>query len=280
MLAAALVGGLLALTGPLLLQRTALRAERAGSRCEPPSLHAGDEMPMSVVEGQLQALQRGEVDSCFDRSSIAFRRLAGPRQKFEKIVREHPEYKPLVGSKNYTVLSALQVAPRRYRCRVRVENTVGRIAFAVDYIWDLVQASETKVEYDLGQCVAHQTDGHHGIVVGWDLDCQQSDEWCEDMGIDALPRGRAQPFYHVIPDTRDRPDPQLMYLPEEMLLRADIQAIDHPYFRRESFTGEQDEERGVWVPTPHLREQYPLGLEGRWLVERFFLDEDSSGFDA
>jgi len=47
-----------------------------------------------------------------------------------------------------------------------------------------------------------------------------------------------------------------------------------------SFTGEVDEERGTWRPSPALREQYPLGLDGCWLVDRIFPDPLAAGFDA
>jgi hypothetical protein len=35
---------------------------------------------------------------------------------------------------------------------------------------------------------------------------------------------------------------------------------------------QSDEEKGTWEPSDNLRVQYPLDMEGRWLVSRFFLD--------
>ena len=32
------------------------------------------------------------------------------------------------------------------------------------------------------------------------------------MNVDSLKHGRNQPFYHVLPDTRDRPGAQLTYV--------------------------------------------------------------------
>lgn len=38
---------------------------------------------------------------------------------------------------------------------------------------------------------------YRGIVVGWDVQCCESDAWVRQTGASQLPRGTKQPFYHV-----------------------------------------------------------------------------------
>jgi len=134
---------------------TALCTPSVEARCIPPVCHQYDRElrpsttsgmePMAVVTAQLQALQRGEVKSCFDFSSSRLRRVTGPRDRFEKVVRERPEYKPLVESSGYEVLSTLSVTPRRWRCRVRVDNAVGRVPYSTEYRFELTRHAEAYV---------------------------------------------------------------------------------------------------------------------------------------
>ena len=236
-------------------------------------------LPVDVVQKQLEALQRGAVHECYEFASSAFRRVAGPRQRFEKIVREAPEYKPLVNSERYQVVSALQVGPRRYKCRVRVHNVVGRMPFSVEYRWELTRQSATVVEHDLGQCLKHREKGYRGVVVGWDEECKQTDEWCQSMQIDSLPGGRAQPFYHVLVDRRDGEKAHMAYVAQASVEALKVQPIDHPNFLG-SFTGDIDTAKGTWTPSQLLREQYPLGLEGCWLVNEVFPDRLKETFDV
>lgn len=282
-----MLGGLLMVAMCVWTTSAAMICPLATPRCASPVLLASHDMPstslppMAVVEHQLAALKRGEVQSCFDFSSSRFRRVTGPRQRFEKIVRQAPEYKPLVDCSDYEILSALQIGPQRWKCRVRVDNVVGRMPFSVEYRWELTRQSETDITYDLGQCMVHKKYGYRGLIVGWDHECRQSDEWCETMEVDKLTHGRAQPFYHVLVDRRDRPGGQMTYVAQESIEGTAIFSIDHPYFKEATFTGEVDQRRGTWKPNPLLREQYPLGLEGCWLVDHVFPDKVAERtFDA
>lgn len=38
---------------------------------------------------------------------------------------------------------------------------------------------------------------YRGIVVGWDLECCESEEWMATNKVDGLERKSKQPFYHV-----------------------------------------------------------------------------------
>lgn len=58
--------------------------------------------------------------------------------------------------------------------------------------------------FRVGDVVRHLRYNYRGVVCGWDLTCAASEEWIQRMGVDALPRGRAQPFYNVLVDCRDR----------------------------------------------------------------------------
>ena len=175
----------------------------------------------------------------------------------------------------------LQVAARRWRCRVRVENKVGLIGFAVEYRWELTQQSDAAIDYDLGQCMTHTKEGFRGVIIGWDCECRQSEEWCNANEVDSLTHGRSQPFYHVLVDRRDHPTLSKAYVAQEHVMPAAVQKVEHEYFNEDAFVG-VDERRGVWKPSRLLREQYPLGVEGCWLVDQFLVDrsEEPKDFDA
>lgn len=35
-------------------------------------------------------------------------------------------------------------------------------------------------------------------IIGWDPQCHMGEDWIRSMNVDGLPRGRHQPFYHVM----------------------------------------------------------------------------------
>ena len=236
---------------------------------------SSDLKPLSVVEAQLDALQRDQVNSCFDLSSADLRAAAGPRARYEHLLRSMPEYKPLIASEGYELLSALQVSAKTWKCRMRVQNTMGKQRFAVDYTWELTKESESTIEYDLGQCIQLRGE-RRGVIVGWDCQCRQPEEWIKSNNIDALPNGRAQPFYHVLLHANastDGTEGKFAYVAQERVECIDVQPINHPRFSQ-AFTGKVDEQRGAWEPVDAVREQYPLGLEECWLVNRVFADKN------
>lgn len=61
------------------------------------------------------------------------------------------------------------------------------------------------IKFHVGQVVRHKRYNYRGVVYGWDPVCSSSEEWMLSMGVDGLPGGRAQPFYKVLVDERDRP---------------------------------------------------------------------------
>jgi len=232
--------------------------------------------PISVVENRLAALQQDDVQSWWNFATPRVRRASTERQRFEKFVRAAPALKPLIGSDRYEILSALQVAPRRWRCRVRVENKVGSMRFSVEYTWELAQHVEAIIHFDLGQCIKHDKTGQSGVVVGWDTECTRSEEWCQAVNVDALPHGRAQPFYIVLTGRREAP---YLYVAQDDIVQASLCTIEHPDFDRD-FSGAADEATATWQPRPFLRQQYPRGLEGCWLVDHVIPDVPPSEHDA
>ena len=235
--------------------------------------------PMGVVESTLTALQKGDVESCFDFSSTELRKATGPRPRFESLLRTMPEYRALIENKNHTILSSLQVGPNRWRYRVRVDNALGSIPFSVAYTWEVTQQPEEGViKYDLGQCLTHRKFGYKGVIIGWDTKCRQPEEWCKAMEIDTLSRGRKQPFYHVLVHEHD----MVTYVAEELVEPTAPTTIDHPRFEEHfvQFTGPsgfapmEDKETGTWKPNKNLRSTYPLDHAGTWLVNRVFPDKD------
>jgi len=227
---------------------------------------SADLTPMAVVEARLSALQQQDVSSWFDFATVRVRRLCAQSGKgFEEIIRGAPALKPLLGCEKYEVLSTLQLEPQRWTARVRVENRVGRMPFSVIYTWELLQQSEGGVGFDLGQCILHKEHGFRGVVVGWDTECRQSEQWCQATNVDSLRYGRNQPFYMLLVDGLD--ETRTAYVPEEALVPTPTQQIRHPSFA-ELFDGEVNEATATWQPTPFLRQQYPCGLEGCWLVDK------------
>ena len=48
-----------------------------------------------------------------------------------------------------------------------------------------------------------------------------TEAWIETMGVDGLPKGRDQPFYHVLVDARDRAGDQVTYVAQENMQQPD-----------------------------------------------------------
>lgn len=53
------------------------------------------------------------------------------------------------------------------------------------------------VRYRVGQPFKHKRYGYEGVVTGWDPLCDAGEDWIRNMGVDRLPYGRNQSFYHV-----------------------------------------------------------------------------------
>ncbi|KAF2444076.1 F-box domain-containing protein [Karstenula rhodostoma CBS 690.94] len=58
--------------------------------------------------------------------------------------------------------------------------------------------SSEKVVFRVGQLFRHTRYHYEGVITGWDAVCDAGEEWIHNMGVDRLPGGRVQPFYHVL----------------------------------------------------------------------------------
>ncbi len=104
----------------------------------------------------------------------------------------------------------------------------------------------------VGQVVRHRLWGYHGVVIGWDETARAPEKWLRQMHGQNT-GWRQQPNYSVLVDTRDRPAPQVTYVPQENLEVVRQVKILHPsvdeYF--EHFDGSQ------YLPRPWLKGIYP-----------------------
>ena len=237
-------------------------------------------LPIDVVRAQLHALQGGALRRCFDFNSPLARRHCSNAELFEEMLHDTPAYAPLVRSSSFEIRSALSTTPRNYQCRVRVDGK--------DYVWRLSLQPEEVL--DIGTVVRHTQAGYVGVVVGWDDECRRPEEWCRLTGVDALPLGRAQPFYHVTVACGEGADgapaaledSESTYVAEELiqprpaaLAPVDLQVpLKMPSLL---FTGAVDEESGTWEPTSFLRALHPRRIERCWLVDSVTPDEPPDG---
>lgn len=61
------------------------------------------------------------------------------------------------------------------------------------------------LKFSVGDIIRHKRYHYRGLVYDWDQHCNVDEGWIQQMGVDALPGGRHQPFYRVLVDVRDRP---------------------------------------------------------------------------
>ncbi|KAJ4405143.1 hypothetical protein N0V91_005505 [Didymella pomorum] len=54
------------------------------------------------------------------------------------------------------------------------------------------------VEHKIGTLFKHRRYAYEGVITGWDTSCDAGEEWIQNMGVDRLPGGREQAFYHVL----------------------------------------------------------------------------------
>ena len=107
---------------------------------------------------------------------------------------------------------ALALAP----VPLRIANGDGDAALrkaSCEYRWELSRQPPAAPAFDVGMLLLHKKYDYRGAVVGYDEACLQTDEWIERMGVEKLARGREQPFYHVLVDSRDRPGNQITCIP-------------------------------------------------------------------
>jgi len=119
-----------------------------------------------------------------------------------------------------------------------------------------------EIKFAVGMCLRHKRYGYNGAIVGWDPHCHQSDAWINQMQVDDLPRGRNQPFYHVLSFAGSE-----YYVAEENIepirvtpsLVLELFNSGQPvgqHFRSIAYPSSRAD-HGYLVPTEFLREAYP-----------------------
>jgi hemimethylated DNA binding protein len=107
------------------------------------------------------------------------------------------------------------------------------------------------VKYRVGQVIKHFRWGYKGVIIGWDESARAPESWIQQMHGDHK-EWRTQPNYAVLVDTRDRPVPQITYIPQENIEVVKHTKVLHPsvedYF--ENFDGSQ------YLPRPWLKAIY------------------------
>ncbi len=110
-----------------------------------------------------------------------------------------------------------------------------------------------RVKFRVGQVVRHKLWKYHGVVIGWDEEARAPKSWLDQMHGENRDKWGGQPNYAVLVDTRDRPAPQMTYVPQENIEVVKQVKILHPsveeYF--EDFDGSQ------YLPRPWLKGIYP-----------------------
>jgi F-box protein 21 len=63
--------------------------------------------------------------------------------------------------------------------------------------WDRT-GKNAVVKYRVGQVFRHRRYDYVGAITGWDHECSSGEAWIRQMRVDRLPKGRNQPFYHIL----------------------------------------------------------------------------------
>lgn len=111
----------------------------------------------------------------------------------------------------------------------------------------------TGVEFRVGQVVTHKVWGYTGVIIGWDPIANAPESWLNAMHPPDKKHWQEMPNYAVLVDVRDRPEPQITYVPQENLRLVVNTKVKHPkldeYFLE--FDGAQ------YLLRPWLKALYP-----------------------
>ncbi|GIL48759.1 hypothetical protein Vafri_5212 [Volvox africanus] len=159
----------------------------------------------------------------------------------------------------------------KYRDLLRELETQVKKAVALAAEWDTSSTSAAGPQLRLGQRVMHRQLGYRGVVVGWDSQCCESEDWIAQAKVKELKGGTRQVFYHLLVDARDWEYdahlPPVAYAPEELLLSPEMESegakswvevygndpLQHPYLYI-LFLGMDG--RGNYLPCRQLRDKY------------------------
>ncbi|KAJ3750747.1 Hemimethylated DNA-binding protein YccV like-domain-containing protein [Lentinula detonsa] len=137
-----------------------------------------------------------------------------------------------------------------------------------------LRSSENKiVQHFVGMLFEHRRYNYTALITGWDSVCQASESWIREMKVSDLPRGREQPFYHVVcMDSSSRyvaeDNIEPLLTPTDQLLKQMRQNIDilpklftgiltKTTFKNPDVQNTVPERRARFVLSPELSETYP-----------------------
>ncbi|EFJ45564.1 hypothetical protein VOLCADRAFT_94016 [Volvox carteri f. nagariensis] len=170
----------------------------------------------------------------------------------------------------------------KYRDLLRELETQVKKAAALAAEWDTTTSSSGGPKLRLGQRVLHRQLGYRGVVVGWDSQCCESEDWIAQSKAESLQGGTRQVFYHLLVDARDWEYdahlPPVAYVAEELLTWPEMESeggkswvevygndpLQHPYLYI-LFLGLDG--RGDYVPCRQLRDKYSACTHGQSLQQ-------------
>ena len=106
--------------------------------------------------------------------------------------------------------------------------------------------------------VKHKKWGYHGVIMGWDNAARAPEEWLKEMHGENT-HWRDQPNYAVLVDTRDRPAPQMTYVPQVSLPPLNAAALGsqntdtsamHYFLKSTYFSGKHRSDQEQKDPSP------------------------------
>ena len=74
----------------------------------------------------------------------------------------------------------------------RVEDTMPK------QVRERTEKISKSVRYKVGQVFQHKRYHYQAVIIGWDVECKETERWMAQMGVHQLTGGRHQSFYHVL----------------------------------------------------------------------------------
>eukprot|EP01024_Parvocaulis_polyphysoides_P071688 TRINITY_DN895_c1_g1_i5.p2 TRINITY_DN895_c1_g1~~TRINITY_DN895_c1_g1_i5.p2 ORF type:complete len:189 (-),score=33.71 TRINITY_DN895_c1_g1_i5:517-1083(-) len=171
------------------------------------------------------------------------------------------------------------VAEERYEDAAKLRDEIQQLndqksnesdKVALNAEWECISSPP---KYKLGQRVCKAVEGEarnpgncqKAVVVGWDTQCCESEEWAEQNGVNNLKVGSCQPFYHLLIDSTDwninDPEiPPVAYVPEEILWSLEDTDFEtwEAYFEVEEFKFDHPYSYNLFYGQDHNGDMIPI----------------------
>ncbi|QIX00508.1 hypothetical protein AMS68_006025 [Peltaster fructicola] len=111
-------------------------------------------------------------------------------------------------------------------------------------------SANAHVTYKVGHHFEHKRYHYKGVIVGWTARCEAREQWIAQMRVNELPRGREQPFYHVLAD-----DKSVRYVAQENIVL--LSAVPETKLMEEAgrYFKRWDSEHALFVS--NIKDEYP-----------------------